>query len=121
LLKVSTVLLLTHLKSREYSVVQIVSPACTDKLGYRFSLYNSNKPIHALINICHLDFKFSPLNEYWFLVLGFLHGVRGEFSDDVSVAAVVSDTWSGNLPRTPCKFLKPKTKFVILCTYCFKV
>ena len=35
-----------------------------------------------------LEFKLLPWNEYWFLVLGFLHGVRGEFSDDVSGAAV---------------------------------
>ena len=48
--------------------------------------------------------------------LGFLHGVRGEFTDDVSEPAVdssslgpaaVSETSSVNLPRTPRKH--PKT------------
>jgi hypothetical protein len=53
-----------------------------------------------------------------FLVLGFLHGVRGEFTEDVSKTAVspiltghelnVSETSSVNSPRTPCK--NPKTK-----------
>jgi hypothetical protein len=58
---------------------------------------------------------------------GILHGVRGEFTDDVSETAVgptddvsetavgpkmrptaVSETSSSNLPRTPCK--NPKSK-----------
>ena len=56
----------------------------------------------------NLNFKLSPWNEYWFLVLGFLHGVRGEFTDDVSGAAVGPETSLGNLPRTPYK--NPKTK-----------
>jgi hypothetical protein len=33
------------------------------------------------------DFRLSPWNEYYFLVFGFLHGVRGEFIDDVSETA----------------------------------
>jgi hypothetical protein len=36
-----------------------------------------------------LDFKLPPWNEYWFLVLGFFHGVRGEFLD----AAVANLIW----------------------------
>ena len=37
-----------------------------------------------------VDFRLSPWNEYCFLVLGVLHGVRGEFTDDVSKNAVGS-------------------------------
>ena len=44
---------------------------------------------------------------YEFLVLGFLHGVRGEFPDDVSGPTAASETSSVNSPRTPCK--SPKT------------
>ena len=61
-------------------------------------------------------------NKNWSLVLGFLYGVRGEFSDDVSETAVdpiftgheswlmtsKDGTWSGNLPRTP--YTDPKTR-----------
>ena len=43
--------------------------------------------------------------DYWFCVLGILHGVRGEFTDDVSGAAV------GNSPRTPCKVPKTKNQY----------
>lgn len=39
------------------------------------------------INIC-LDFKLSLWNEYSFLVLWFLYGVRSEFLHDISGAAV---------------------------------
>jgi hypothetical protein len=35
-----------------------------------------------------LHFKRSPWNEYCFLVLDILHGMRGKFTDDVSGAAV---------------------------------
>jgi hypothetical protein len=35
-----------------------------------------------------LGFRRSPWSEYCFLVLVFLHGVRGEFTDDVSETAV---------------------------------
>jgi hypothetical protein len=34
------------------------------------------------------DLGLSLWNEYWFLVLGFLHGVQSEFTDDVSEIAV---------------------------------
>ena len=53
-----------------------------------------------------LDFHKSPVS--WFLVLGFLHYVRGEFPDDVSGPTAATETSSGNSPRTPCK--NPKTK-----------
>jgi hypothetical protein len=62
------------------------------------------------INYFYVDFKLSPWNEYWFLVLGFLHGVRGEFTDDVSVAAVGPETSLGNLPRTPCRIPKAESQ-----------
>jgi hypothetical protein len=35
-----------------------------------------------------LDFKLSPWNKYCFLVSGFLHDVRSEFTDDVSKLTV---------------------------------
>jgi hypothetical protein len=72
-----------------------------------------------------LDFHCGT-NIVFFLDLGFLHGVRGDFTDDVSGTAVspifighdswlvkmgptaVSETSSVNSPRTPCK--NPKTK-----------
>ena len=38
--------------------------------------------------IFQLDFTLSPWNACYFLVLGLLHGVRGEFADDVSKTAV---------------------------------
>jgi hypothetical protein len=50
----------------------------------------------------------SELKYRSFFVLGILHGVWGEFPDDVSGAAVGPETSSGNLYRTPCKI--PKTK-----------
>jgi hypothetical protein len=49
--------------------------------------------------------------KHWFLVLGFLHGVWNEFSDDVSGAVVDPERSSGNSPRTPCKNLKTKNKY----------
>ena len=72
-----------------------------------------------------LDFHCGT-NIVFFLVFGFLHGVGGDFTDDVSGNAVspifighdswlvkmgptaVSETSSVNSPRTPCK--NPKTK-----------
>ena len=36
----------------------------------------------------NFDFRLSSCNEYWFLVLGILHGVQGKFPDDVLGAAV---------------------------------
>jgi hypothetical protein len=57
----------------------------------------------------NLDFKLSPWDDYSFLVLRFLHGVRGEFFDDVSGSTAAPETSSKNLPCTPCKI--PKTKY----------
>jgi hypothetical protein len=36
-----------------------------------------------------LDFRLSPWSEYCFLFLGYLHGVRSKFTDDVWETAVV--------------------------------
>jgi hypothetical protein len=55
-----------------------------------------------------LDFRHSPWNEYCFLVLGLLHGVRRKYPDDVSGPTAALETSSGNLTRTPC--INPKTK-----------
>ena len=83
------------------------------------------------INKTYLDFKLLSWNEYWFFVLGFMHGMRGEFSDDVSGASCGShlhwswvtawpvkmglraapETSSKNLLRTACK--NPETKINI--------
>ena len=45
-------------------------------------------------------------------VLGILRGLRGKFPDDVSGAAVGSETLSGSLPRTPCKIPKIKNHYL---------
>jgi hypothetical protein len=65
-------------------------------------------------NFVILDFRLSPWNEYWFLVLGFLHGVSGKFSVDVSGAAVGPETSPGNSPRTPCKTPKAKNQLYVI-------
>jgi hypothetical protein len=56
----------------------------------------------------------------YFFAVGFLHGVRGELTNDVSETAenpiftvnmgfsAASETSSENLPRTPCKEAKKK-------------
>jgi hypothetical protein len=48
---------------------------------------------------------------FWFLVLGFLHGVRSKFSDYVSEPTAARETSSENLPRTPYKNPKAKNLF----------
>ena len=55
----------------------------------------------------NFDFRLSSCNEYWFLVLGILHGVQGKFPD-VLVPTAAPQTSAGNLPCTPCRI--PKTK-----------
>jgi hypothetical protein len=45
-----------------------------------------------------------------FLALGFPHGVRGEFADDVLETAVVSETSFVNSARTPCRNPRDKKR-----------
>jgi hypothetical protein len=45
------------------------------------------------------------------LVLGILHGVPGEFPDNVSGPTVAPETSSGNSPCTLCKISKTKNQY----------
>jgi hypothetical protein len=59
-----------------------------------------------------VDFLTLTVQWIWFLISGFLNGVRGEFTDNVSETALgptaVSETVAVNSPRTPCKI--PETR-----------
>ena len=84
-----------------------------------------------------LDFRLSPWNEYWFLVLGILHGVQDKFPDDASEVVVrpifngqelgffrsnswplkmgptaAAETSLGNLSCTPCQIPKIKNQWL---------
>jgi hypothetical protein len=67
---------------------------------YFFYEFNWNQPFRWGF-FFHLDFKLSLWNENWVLVLWFLHGVRGEFSDDVS-GAVVDPIFTGHESQRIC-------------------
>jgi hypothetical protein len=103
-----------------YSCYQTKRDASTD-VGVLVSNFQANKAITLILDFHReTNFRFYFLS---FLVLGFLHGVRGEFTDDVSETAVgpiswpvnmertaVSETSSVNLPRTPCNPLPTQKK-----------
>jgi hypothetical protein len=83
-------------------------------IGFRNLIsYRKDSFIRFSEHAVSLDFRLSPWNEVWFLVLVVLHGVRGKFPDDVLEAAVDLETSSGNLPRTPCKIPKTKNQYAV--------
>jgi hypothetical protein len=95
------------------------------------------------INKIYLEFKLLSWNKYWFF-LGFMHGMRGEFSDDVSGAAVgpiftghesQRDQWRWDSERLPkhrrniyfaqrAKTLKQKLTYILILSrnyyYCLR-
>jgi hypothetical protein len=70
------------------------------------------RKVIQMLSVYNVD-RLHTCTNNWFFVLGFLHGVRDKFSNDVSGPVkmgqtVAPKTSSENSPHTPCK--NPKTK-----------